>query len=193
DWSQAGEDREVESRFVYLKKKGAFEYAQNIPPEYHWYNGRSERYITGQPISPNGPVYINRPLGGPDDPEAKIWPFKVHRQKQPYDTQNLVLLTPKTWGPGGYWNEFDWDKALRLGSEITGVPYSGHYDFIETVMYWPLSHMVQPKERALQCTDCHGEGGRMDWERLGFDGDPAFRCDRRQMSLLRTGARSNTK
>jgi hypothetical protein len=24
----------------------------------------------------------------------------------------------------------------------------------------------------LQCYDCHGENGRMDWEMLGYYGDP---------------------
>lgn len=181
DWSQAGEDRGINDRFVYLKKKGSFEYAQNIPPEFRWYNGCAEQYLTGEKIDPDGPVYINRPLGGPRDANAKIAPFKVHYQKQPYDTENLVLLTPKTVGPGGYWTEFDWDKALRLGCEVTGVPYSGHFDFVETEMYRPIHHMVQPAEKALQCDDCHGPGGRMDWESLGYDGDPAFRGDRRQL------------
>ena len=33
---------------------------------------------------------------------------------------------------------------------ITGLEYSGEYDFAETWMYWPTTHMVQPKENALQ-------------------------------------------
>jgi hypothetical protein len=45
--------------------------------------------------------------------------------------------------------------------------------------------MVQAKEEALQCVDCHGERGRMNWEALGYDGDPIFRGDRRRMGLLR--------
>jgi len=77
-----------------------------------------------------------------------------------------------TSGEGGYWHEFDWDKAVRLGAEQAGLEYSGEYGFAETRMYWPLSHMVGPKHRSLQCGDCHGEGGRMDWRALGYDGDP---------------------
>ncbi len=185
DWSEAGQDRGINDRFVYMKTKGSFQYAQNIRPTYFWYNGRSERYLTGDRIDPNGPVRINYPLGGPEDPEAKIWPFKVHLEKQIYDTENLILLTPQTWGPGGYWTEFDWDKACRLGAEVTGIPYSGKYDFVETEMYWPLSHLVQRKEKAMQCGECHGEQGVMDWSTLGFDGDPAFRGNRRRMELIR--------
>jgi hypothetical protein len=32
--------------------------------------------------------------------------------------------------------------------------------------------MVQPKENALQCDDCHAENGRLSWEALGYPGDP---------------------
>lgn len=83
-----------------------------------------------------------------------------------------ILLQPKTVGEGGYWTDFDWDQAARLGSEAAGLPYSGSYGFTNTIMHWPLTHMVQPKEEALQCTDCHSENGRMDWEALGYYGDP---------------------
>lgn len=41
------------------------------------------------------------------------------------------------------------------------------------------------KERSLQCFDCHGTGGRMDWEALGYTGDPLTHGSRRQQGLLR--------
>lgn len=184
DWSAAGQDR-PEDPHTYLKGKGSFQYAQNIRPEYAWYNGRAYRYLTGDKIDPRHIVAINQPLGGSSDPEAKVWPFKVHRGKQVYDQQHLYLLTPRTYGKDGYWEAFDWDLACRLGCETTGLAYSGTYDFVETVMYWPLSHMVQIKEKALQCMDCHGSQGRMNWSALGYEGDPAFRGDRRRTELLR--------
>ncbi|KAB2853378.1 MAG: cytochrome C, partial [Anaerolineae bacterium] len=48
----------------------------------------------------------------------------------------------------------------------------GQYGFAPTTSYWPQTHMVAPAEDALQCVDCHGENGRMDWEALGYPGDP---------------------
>ena len=39
-------------------------------------------------------------------------------------------------------------------------------------MFWPTTHMVQPKENALQCTSCHSPEGLMDWQALGYYGDP---------------------
>jgi len=39
-------------------------------------------------------------------------------------------------------------------------------------MAYPTTHMVQAKEKALQCNDCHGDNGRLDWQALGYHGDP---------------------
>ena len=107
----------------------------------------------------------------------------MHRAKQPYDVREKRLIAPMTHGEGGFWNEFDWQKAARLGAEVTGMPFSGELGFAETEMYWTLNHMVSPKERALQCTACHSEDGlglgRLDWKRLGYEGDPAFVAGKR--------------
>ncbi|PIE21862.1 MAG: cytochrome C [Planctomycetota bacterium] len=183
DWSTAGREGLIDDPHRYLKIKGSFLYARNLVPEYYWFNGDGERYLLGDVIDPEQVTKLNRPLGDIDDPRAKIWPFKVHRGKQPYDAKEKRLISPMTHGKGGFWNEFDWQKAAQLGGEITGLPFSGQMGFVETKMYWPLNHMVSPKERALQCTDCHSEDGRsidgskrgrLDWQRLGYEGDPAF-------------------
>jgi len=29
-----------------------------------------------------------------------------------------------------------------------------------------------PGQAALQCNNCHGTGGRMDWKTLGYEGEP---------------------
>jgi len=194
DWSKAGKDL-PEDPLLYLKKRGAFVYAQDVRPEYFWYNGRARRYLTGEKIDPVGVVRINRPLGELKDLEAKIFPFKVHRGKQVYDKVHRHLLAPKTYGPNGFDADFDWDKACRLGAKSAGLAYSGQYDFVETEMYLPLSHMVQAKQKALQCTECHGEGRIMDWKALGYDGDPAFQgtqgSGRRDLANIRNGAGSD--
>ncbi len=172
DWSTAGQDL-PEDHYTYLKIKGSFVYQTDFKPTYTWFNGNlSYRYLLGDPVDPTRPTFINRPAGSIDDPTARIFPFKVHIANQPYDTINDYLLQPITAGENGYWTNFDWDLAFRLAEPITGVKYSGSYGFAETWMYWPTTHMVQPKESALQCTDCHAEDGRLDWEALGYPGDP---------------------
>ena len=42
-----------------------------------------------------------------------------------------------------------------------GMEYSGKMKFVETEMSWPITHMVAPKEDALQCAQCHKENGRL--------------------------------
>jgi octaheme c-type cytochrome (tetrathionate reductase family) len=172
DWSKAGDPSKSDDPHKYLKIKGEFVYDTNIVPEYAWFNMTMDRYILGDRIDPSKVVDINKPLGDIRDKAARIWPFKVHRAQQHYDKKFSYLLAPLTGGKGGYWKEFDWDKALRLGAENTGLKFSGEFGWVKTEMYWPLSHMVTPKGSALTCRDCHGEKGRLDWKALGFEGDP---------------------
>lgn len=171
DWSTAGQDLE-EDEHSYLKIKGSFVYESDFTPEYYWYKGIADRYLIGDTIDPTGETVLNPLAGDISEPEAKIVPFKVHRAKQPYDAVHNYLLQPKTVGEGGFWTEFDWDQSLRLGSEAVGLEYSGEYDFAETAMLWLTTHMVAPAEDALLCNDCHADNGRMDWEALGYGGDP---------------------
>ena len=172
DWSEAGDPTREEDVHEYLKIKGSFIYEKNLKPSFRWFNGLAGRYLLGDPVVADGVTPLNPPLGGIEDSAARIWPFKVHTAVQPYDIEYGYLLQPVTSGEGGFWTDFDWDHALRLGSEVTGMAYSGRYGFVNTEMYWPQTHMVAPKERALQCQSCHCEDGCLDWESLGYPGDP---------------------
>lgn len=172
DWSTAGQDL-PEDHYTYLKIKGNFEYQKDVLPTYQWFNGNiAYRYLLGDPIDPAKPMDMVTPAGDIDDPSAKIFPFKIHTAKQPYDTVNNILIPPRTAGEGGFWTTFDWPSAIALGAQDAGLHYSGEFGFAETTMAYPTTHMVQPKENALQCTDCHSDNSRLDWEALGYDGDP---------------------
>jgi octaheme c-type cytochrome (tetrathionate reductase family) len=175
DWSTAGRDTSEKNPHVYMKEKGSFIYQSHVAPEYYWYDGHSERYLKGDPVYDGEVVNLNLPLGARGIKGSLIVPFKVHRGKQPYDTQNKILLVAQTYGEQGYWTTYDWAKAIRLGSDAAGLPFSGNFGFIATRMYWPLSHMVAPAEHALGCVDCHRDGGRLDWQALGYETDPALR------------------
>ena len=87
------------------------------------------------------------------DPAARIYPFKLHGGKQISDSVYKYLIAPQLWK--GYWKHWDWDKAARDGMEKAGLAYSGKHEFVETVMYWGLTHEVVPKEQALSCAECH--------------------------------------
>ena len=172
DWSKAGDGSRKDDPHHYLKIKGEFIYANNVIPEYRWFNLTVDRYLAGDKTNPSGPTDINRPLGSRDDPTAQIWPFKIHKAKQPYDKVNGYILPAVLSGEGGYWHDFDWIKSLTLGSKISGLPFSGKYGFVDTRMYWPLVHGVVPKDQSLTCNDCHGPSSRLNWEALGYGMDP---------------------
>jgi octaheme c-type cytochrome (tetrathionate reductase family) len=172
DWSKAGDSSRKDDPHHYLKIKGEFQYEQDTVPEYRWFDETVDRYLAGDRIDPKRVTAINAPRGGIGDKHSRIWPFKIHRARQPYDAENLYLLAPLTGGKDGYWTRFDWDDAFRKGAAFSGLAYSGKYDFAETEMYWPITHMVTPKEKALGCAECHGDSRRMDWQALGYSGDP---------------------
>ena len=176
DWSTAGQDIKAEKdqygKPNYMKKKGNFTWGKNIVPTYAWYNGTAGAYELGDKIDPNKVTALSYPIGERKDKHAKIYPFKVHTGKQIYDTKNMYFITPKVFGKDSYWKTFDWQIAATNGMKANGLEYSGEYGFAPTIMYWRINHMVSPKEQALDCLDCHGDNGRMDWKGLGYKGDP---------------------
>jgi octaheme c-type cytochrome (tetrathionate reductase family) len=176
DWADAGQDRkpvmDANGMPDYDKKKGSFRWETNVVPAYSWYDGVAGQYLLGDAMNPGEITKLNWPQGNRSDPQSKIHPFKVMRGKQPYDKQRRVIAVPKLFGQGGYWKTWDWNEALAAGMAAVGQEYSGEFGFAETESWWKPNHMVAPKEMALKCIDCHGEGGRMDWAALGYSGDP---------------------
>jgi octaheme c-type cytochrome (tetrathionate reductase family) len=172
DWSAAGDLSRTNVPGQYLQTRGEFMTTLNYKPTYTWYNGTAQRYLLGDTMNPTALTILDPPIGSISDPTALVFPFKIHYARQPYDTVHNILLQPTTAGEGGYWTTFDWDSALESGAEAAGIPYSGNYGFTDTAMYWPLTHMVAPASRALTCADCHSDNGRVDWEALGYYGDP---------------------
>lgn len=69
------------------------------------------------------------------------------------------LYGPK--GSGAFWADLDWDTAIRTGMESVAQPYSGRYAFVETEMYWPITHRVAPADMAVSCEECHSESSRL--------------------------------
>jgi hypothetical protein len=177
DWSTAGRLKDGKpyaegeyvqgdgkKRHTYVSLKGTFKWAENVAPEYHWTNGTMRWTLPEDPIDPKKPVFINRPEGGPEDETARIMPFKVMRTVQPYDAGRNVLAHISLWGndDAAFWGNLDFARAIRKGMEVAGRAYSGKFGFVHTRMFWPINHMVAPKEQALKCADCHArEGGRM--------------------------------
>lgn len=172
DWSTAGRKdqhgkpiviKDPDGYETYNFQKGDFRWAADVTPEYRWFDGEIRYATVGQPIDDSGVVPINTIKGSHDDPKSRIWPFKVMRGRQPYDVANKVLAIPHLFGKDddAYWKTFDWGRAIKAGFEESGLPFSGQIGFVETEYYWPLTHMVAPREEALACGDCHSRNGRL--------------------------------
>ncbi|MBI9075715.1 MAG: tetrathionate reductase family octaheme c-type cytochrome [Desulfatibacillum sp.] len=172
DWSTAGKKDDKgkplvikkDGRNIYDGMKGDFVWEKNVTPEYKWFNGKLTYLTLTDKIDPaQQPIVMNTPSGSYDDPDARIFPFKVHRGKQPFDKGNNTFVVPHLFGKDGaaYWKGYDWSKAIQAGMDYAELPYSGEYDFISTEYLYQTTHMVAPKEMALSCDACHAPKGRL--------------------------------
>lgn len=170
DWSTAGRKgtdgkplfiKDEHGHLSYSAEKGDFKYGENVRPEYKWYNGVVHQLaITDRidnQLDQHGILELNRVEGSASDPNARIWPFKVMRGKQPYDTVNKTLVVNHVYGKDdtSFWSNFDYAKSIKAGMDYAGFPYSGQFGFIETRMNWFITHMVAPKDQAVPCQECH--------------------------------------
>lgn len=177
DWSTAGKLKDGKPyaedgyhqgdgkpRDTYLSTKGDFKWAENVTPYYAWYDGRLRYANTDLDVNPNGVTDVNAIHGSADDPHSRIWPFKRMEGKQAFDTQNNRFVYNQVWGPTtdtALWTNFNWEKSIKAAMTYVDLPYSGKFAFAETRMYWPITHMVAPKNQAVKCEECHAKNGRM--------------------------------
>ncbi len=171
DWSTAGklkdgnpyQEKGEYGRASYKSIKGDFKWEKNVVPEYYWYNGSIKAITAKDIIDPSDTVKVSQPVGSRDDKASRIFPFKVHKGKQPYDMVHSRLITPLlSEENNGYWKTFDWQDANSRGMALMDLPYSGQMGFVDTTYVFPTTHMVAPAEDALSCRQCHRrDDGRM--------------------------------
>ncbi len=177
DWRTAGRLRDGEGykekgytqgngehRATYKSIKGSFVYGENLQPEYGWFNGEMLYTTIDTVFDPTqAPIAINQYQGEASDPEARIWPFKPMHTVQPFDKGNNTLVYMHLWGDDAdaFWGNYNFERAIARGMSDAGLPYSGEHGFVETVSYWPITHMVAPSEQALECQECHAKDGRL--------------------------------
>ena len=174
DWSTAGQlspegkpivRKDDQGHVIYDSRKGDFVVGEHVKPEYAWFNGEVTYTLLGDPVDQaQGVTRINALGGSAHDGRSLIWPMKVMRGSQPYDPEHRTLVKPHLAGNDdtAYWKNFDWPKAIATGMKAADAPFSGKVDFVNTEMYWPITHMVAPKEKALGCPACHARGGRLE-------------------------------
>ena len=151
-------------RATYKSIKGNFTYAENLKPMYAWFDGTMNYTTIATKFDPSkGPININSFSGSYDDPNSRIYPFKRMHTTQPYDKGNNTLPYMHLWGndENALWGNYDFGKAIAAGMKKNGIPYSGEWGFVETYSYWPINHMVAPKEDAMACEECHAKEGRL--------------------------------
>ncbi len=177
DWRTAGKLKDGEGfylknytqgngvhRKTYKSIKGDFVYGENLKPLYAWFDGTMRYTTIDTKFDPaKKPISINSFKGSYEDPKSRIWPFKRMHTIQPYDKGNNTLVYMHLWGDddAAFWGNYDMAKAIAYGMKEAGKPYSGEYGFIDTYSYWPITHMVAPKDEALKCGHCHSKNGRL--------------------------------
>jgi len=179
DWSTAGRLDEngkpiTESNWIspttgehhhtYMSQKGDFDWGEDVTPYYAWFDGHIKYTLPDDILDPSEFVEINKIKGAAEDGESRIWPFKQMIGRQAYDSVNNKLVDANVWGPTtdtALWTNFDWDKAIEAGMAAAGREYSGEFGFVDTHMYWPITHMVAPAEDAVGCAECHAQDGRL--------------------------------
>ncbi len=171
------------SNVTFNEEKGKYVYAQeleyDVEPVYAWFNGSSFVQTPGRPVTRNeeGEVIMVMPQGDRDDPDAKISAFKLHRGVLPIldDKQWLApVMTEELYRHG------DPDKAVRDGIENLYGLKDVDYSWENTIRYMGIYHAIPPAEEALDCRDCHSEGGRMEWQALGYEADPYAADEQRE-------------
>lgn len=184
-WDEAGQDispipTDEFGKPTYDKLKGRFVWATNVRPAYHWSNGKWNRKVIGlsdtytEAGTPEDPILLAAPTATAADADAKVYPFKLMRGRQPVDPVNKRVVVPHLFGTGPglanpYWAGFDWALAIAEGTAYAGQEYSGTYGFANTAMYYPVTHEIPPASQALDCGDCHGQPEF--WQQLGIE-DP---------------------
>jgi len=156
---------------VQIHDQNGFWSGSDIEPVYLWDDGSDLVYSRGQRIQPNELTFLQKPAE--KGPRSKLTPFRIVYGTQLYDAKYRYLISPLLYPTGSVlFPGSDWDTIARDGMKAIILPYSGQYGFAPTAAYRRINHGVTPAARALDCLDCHGSQGRLQWSALGFDRDP---------------------
>ncbi len=153
------------------KYSATITFGKNVVPVYAWFNGNTRLMKMGDKVEYNkdGTITIMAPQGSRKDKKAKINAFKLHEGVLPVWTEKEWLIPLAV---DEFFIDGDIEKAVHEGAHAAYGIENFEYEWVETKRYMGLFHEVRPADKALQCLDCHSEGGRMDWKALGYKKDP---------------------
>jgi len=135
-------------------KTGGMIWKKNNKAEYRWYDGNITRHNSSITVKGHQRK-INEPEGDIRDPNSRITPFEIVRVRRAVDTENKQFLDPKLTGPDGMWQAQDWAKAFQAGNKSLNLPFSGKFEWADTLLFKGVQHEVTPREMALSCVQCH--------------------------------------
>ncbi len=87
--------------------------ANDVVPVYRHWNGLSDNYLSGNAIAPNSTTdtyQTSVPVGGVNDPDSKLYPFKYKTSDYPLRTETSELIALDT---ANFFVHADGDKAAR--------------------------------------------------------------------------------
>jgi hypothetical protein len=131
--------------------------ANETAPVYAWYNQRVR----------NEPHFIG-PHGSRKDPKSKLYPFKIYQGKAFYDARTKQLLSmdfapPMATGDTRAGVE---SAARTMGMKDPAAVARNAVPGWQTI-YFGSNHLVT-KSKALNCINCHGVNGVLDFKDLGY-------------------------
>jgi hypothetical protein len=151
--------------------------ANNLMPQYRFWNGKSNNYLLGDIArldAGTGAYPTSRPVGSVQD--GKLFPFKYKTAEQPMAIGSNLLIALDT---KVFFATADPAAATRQGLINMGLSGSTPWEWVTTDTFQLLNHQISPKEQALQCDSCHGTTSRMNLKgELGYQikGTQATTC-----------------
>lgn len=150
--------------------------ANNVKPEYVFWNGTSWGYSLNDPASLDtvaGRYLTSFPVGDINGTGSKIYPFKYKIALVPYAT-NLNILIPietKTYFSTAGAVPAGVDNSIKSALGLMGYSDTEPYTWVEDDTYQLITHEVPPATgNVLTCTQCHvsATATQMNLKDLGY-------------------------
>lgn len=143
--------------------------ANNLKPVYKFWNSTSWGYSLGDPASidpATGRYPTSRPIGGINDANSKLYPFKYKTAVRPY-ASNLGILIPVDTKV--YFGTGNADAAIKSSLALMGYSNTEPYTWVEDDTYQLITHEVMTKDKSLTCNECHTSSAtQMNLKGMGY-------------------------
>ena len=144
--------------------------ASNLIPIYEWLEPTNEVYVFDQTTTPiDGKYVLSKPSGSRTTAEAKVTPMKVNESTGALHDESGKLIPQNAYT---FWQTGNFADAVQTAMDQLG--WTGSWSQVDLKAYQLITHGVEPKGNALNCSDCHsGVKGlttntRMPFAELGY-------------------------